>query len=354
MKSNDNIWGRITAFLAMFLLLCALALVHDGRIFGFKPETARQAETAVISATSSGEVINTTVPGKDITGYGGPVPLEIYVTDGRIDSVRALPNSETPGFFARLETAGLTHAWDGLTLDEAAALNVDAVSGATYSSRAYIDNVRAGVAYALDSGRSAPRRSAATGPAGIAALVVLALGAVVPLFVRDRRYRVVQQIANVGVLGFWAGTFIDYAMMLNFFANGLTMTLASLTALLMLVVGLIYPLFGRGQHYCNWVCPYGSIQDLAGHLSRRKLPLRPAAVKWLDRLRRVLWVVLIALLFAGWGASWIDYEVFTAFIVKSASWVMIGVGAAFVVLSIFVPRPFCRFVCPTGSLLKEI
>ena len=156
------------------------------------------------------------------------------------------------------------------------------------------------------------------------------------------------------MLGFWAGTFVDYAMMLNFFANGVTMTLASLTALLLMVVALIYPLAGRGTHYCNWICPYGSLQELAGRLSRRKLKLSPTAAVWLDRTRQTLWVVLIALLFAGWGASWVDYELFTAFIVRSASWVMIGVGVAFIVLSVFISRPFCRFVCPTGSLLKEI
>lgn len=352
-NNKNNIWMRVVAFTAVFLLLCSMALVQDGRLFGRRPGVKASAGPQTVTAVAGGEIINTTVPGKDITGYGGPVPLEIYVSDGRIDSIRPLPNSETPGFFAEMVAGGLLRAWDGLTLEEAARLDVDAVSGATYSSRAVIGNVRAGVSAALDR-KPAAQRSVATGAAGIAALVVLLVGAVLPLFVHSPRYRLVQQLANVGVLGFWAGTFVDYAMMLNFFANGVTMTLASLTALLLMVVALVYPLAGRGTHYCNWICPYGSLQELAGRLSRRKLKLSPTAVVWLDRTRQTLWVVLIALLFAGWGASWVDYELFTAFIVRSASWVMIGVGAAFIVLSVFISRPFCRFVCPTGSLLKEI
>ena len=59
------------------------------------------------------------------------------------------------------------------------------------------------------------------------------------------------------------------------------------------------------------------------------------------------------LLWLGIGSSWIDYELFAAFVVESAGWVMISVGLLVVVLAIFIPRPYCRFVCPTGALLKK-
>ena len=49
------------------------------------------------------KVINTTVLGKDITGYGGNVPLEIYVKESRIVKVKALKNAETPEFFAEVK-----------------------------------------------------------------------------------------------------------------------------------------------------------------------------------------------------------------------------------------------------------
>ncbi|NLF43947.1 MAG: 4Fe-4S binding protein, partial [Bacteroidales bacterium] len=28
------------------------------------------------------------------------------------------------------------------------------------------------------------------------------------------------------------------------------------------------------------------------------------------------------------------------------------IGVAFLVLSVFIPKPYCRFVCPTGTLMK--
>ena len=92
-------------------------------------------------------MVNTTELGGDILGYGGTVPLEIYITDGRIDSIKALPNNETNDVFQRLYDEGLMTAWNGLTLEEAAALEVDGVTGATYSSNAVIGNVRSGISY---------------------------------------------------------------------------------------------------------------------------------------------------------------------------------------------------------------
>ncbi len=358
-KSN-NLAGRAVAFVTVFCILAALALVHHGSLFGkdagdlfFTGKSDSEAGQDSISAISyigSQEIINTTEVGKDILGYNGPVPLEIYVTDGIIDSIVALTNSETPNFFRRLESGGLTRAWNGKTLDEAQTLEVDAVTGATYSSNAFIANVRAGAA--LAEGAKA-KNSGHVSIAAIAALIVIIAGAVLPLFIKKPAYRLVQQLINVAVLGFWAGTFIDYGMMLNFFSGAPRMTLSFFITLILLIVGLIYPLFNKPNYYCSWICPFGSLQDIAGKVGKKKWKMSPKLIKVLDNLRQLLWVILLTLLFIGWGTSWIDYEIFTAFIVESASWIIMTVGVLFVLLSLFINRPFCRFVCPTGSLLKQ-
>ncbi len=358
-KSNQVV-AKVVAFVTVFCLLAALAIIRNGSLFGKDAESLffygksasveQQDTVSVIHNSGSQEIINTTDLGKDILGYGGPVPLEIYVTDGKIDSVVALSNSETPKFFARLESSGLTRAWNGKTLKEAETMDVDAVTGATYSSNAFIANVRVGAAFA-DGSKTA--NSGHISVAAIAALIVIMAGCVLPLFIKNPRYRFIQQVLNVAVLGFWAGTFIDYAMMLNFFSGSPRMTLSFFITLVLLIVGLIYPLFNKPNFYCTWICPFGSLQDLAGKVGKKKWKMSPKLIKALDNFRQLLWVVLLALLFIGWGTSWIDYEVFTAFIVESASWVIMVVGGLFVVLSLFINRPFCRFVCPTGSLLKQ-
>ena len=70
-----------------------------------------------------------------IKGFNGPTPLLIALDAvGRINNVVLLENQETPNFAKRVVDGGLYQAWNGLTVDEALDKQVDAVSGATYTS----------------------------------------------------------------------------------------------------------------------------------------------------------------------------------------------------------------------------
>lgn len=352
-----NRWYAIGSFTMIFCILASIAIVHERSFFGFSPgkQTDRN-KISPVKKIENGEIINTTRIGARILGYGGTVPLDIFVTDGRIDSINALPNNETPEVFRRLYDEGLMKAWNGHSLKEAASLEVDGVSGATYSSNAVIGNVRAGSDYALGLKDVKTEHSAGfvSSISLVAALIVVMAGAIIPLFVHgDLRYRLIQQILNVVILGFWSGVFIDYAMMLNFFAHGFSCSLAGVVTILLLIVGLIYPAFNRPGHYCAWICPFGSLQELAGKIQKHKINMSHGTLKALDTFRSVLWVTLLSLLFIGYGYQWIDYEIFTGFIVGSASWIVICVGILFIILSVFINRPFCRFVCPTGTLLRN-
>lgn len=91
-------------------------------------------------------IVNTTNLTKDVSGYNGPTPLNIYIKDDKIQKVEALPNQETPGFFQRVQNE-LLDKWNGMTVKQAASSNVDAVTGATYSSNAVKENVKAGITY---------------------------------------------------------------------------------------------------------------------------------------------------------------------------------------------------------------
>ena len=70
-----------------------------------------------------------------IKGFNGLTPLLIALdAEGRINNVVLLENQETPNFAKRVVDGGLYQAWNGLTVDEALDKQVDAVSGATYTS----------------------------------------------------------------------------------------------------------------------------------------------------------------------------------------------------------------------------
>lgn len=176
--------------------------------------------------------------------------------------------------------------------------------------------------------------------------------AIVPLFVKNKTYHTVQLALNVIALGLWSGKFVSYSLILGWFSNG-TNVLTGFALIVLAVTAFVYPLFGKHQYYCTNVCPFGSIQQLTAKCNKgHKWKLGNKWVKRLTRFRQVLWAVLMLLLWSGILTGWSDFEFFTAFAFESASWIVIALSVLTIVLSLFITRPYCRFVCPTGTLLK--
>lgn len=345
----------------LFLLICVVvmavaAIQRDGKLMGRQLKGQREAPEQAAGLDTLKRlpdgtvVINTTGLAKDINGYGGTVPLELYVKDGKVVRVKALRNMETPEFFE--EASQLLTRWDGKTIDEAQQLHVDGVSGATFTSRAIIGNVQRGLQYASKNAVEPGFLDRLDhSPKALAGLLVVLMGAIIPLFYRSKRYRLVQQVLNVGVLGLWCGTFLSYSLLMGYLSSGINLWV-SLIPVVMLVTAFVYPLFGKKNHYCNHICPCGAAQELACRVTKKKLRLSQKTVRRLTLVRRVLWVVLMALMLLGVGFEWMDYEIFSAFIFQSASVVVLLLAGIFLVLSLFIARPYCRFVCPTGTLFK--
>ena len=106
-------------------------------------------ETATYAVKDKvGKVIGTVLlssPYSDeIKGFNGPTPLQIAMDEkGKIIEVRVLNNDETPSFLNRVINAGFLNSWNGLTAKEALDKEVDAVTGATYSSNGIKNSLKA-------------------------------------------------------------------------------------------------------------------------------------------------------------------------------------------------------------------
>lgn len=102
--------------------------------YAVKDEKGKVIGTVLLSSPYSDE----------ITGFNGPTPLQIAMDkEGKIIEVRLLANDETPNFLNRVIKAGFLNSWDGLTAEEALNKEVDAVSGATYSSKGIQNSLKA-------------------------------------------------------------------------------------------------------------------------------------------------------------------------------------------------------------------
>ena len=91
-------------------------------------------------------VVNTTSLCANVTGYMDAVPVKIYIKGGKIEKVKPFPNAETPKYWAMVKKQMLPK-WEGMDVKKAAKSKVDAVTGATFSSKALLKNVQTGCEY---------------------------------------------------------------------------------------------------------------------------------------------------------------------------------------------------------------
>lgn len=76
-------------------------------------------------------------------GFNGFINTALVIKERRIIGVVIGKNSETPRWLAKVRRAGFLTRWNGSILAEAAEMEVDAVTGATYSCEAIKGEVKA-------------------------------------------------------------------------------------------------------------------------------------------------------------------------------------------------------------------
>lgn len=351
MKIDSKI-RQIVSLLTCCLMLMAVAINKNQKLFGYELKRGTRPADVIQVKNDGTTVISTKEIGKDIMGFGGDTPLEIYLKDGIITNIKPLENTESQEFFSKVTESDLFSKWIGVTPEEALQAKVDAVSGATLSSKAVITTMKRGLQYAtrtnIDNKADYKELFSLK---SICAITVILLGTFLPSIVRFKHYRTMQLALNVLVLGFWSGSFISYSVLVNFFSNRINIWGSVITTLLLLI-GFLFPLFGKKSHYCTWLCPMGSFQELAGRSIKYKIHITPKQIGYLNYFREGLWGVLMLLMWVGVYFDWMDYELFTAFLFRQAyPWVII-VAILFLFLSLIINRPYCRFVCPTGNLLR--
>jgi len=291
----------------------------------------------------------------DIKGYAGNIPLVILLSpDGKVQKIHLLDNTETPSFLNRVVEKGFLENWTGLSVDEAKAKQVDAVTGATYSSSAISKSVRVRLENYAGAGTTDVDFDQNNNLVGFIASMVFLLFAGFCFWEpqRTRKFRIILLLASIGVLGFWQGQFISIAKLSGWLLSGVNWQM-EIFLFIVLVAGIMAPLFLGKQFYCMYVCPFGACQELVGKVNpKHKLKISPKVAKWLRYLRYVLLVLLGALLCTSLDISIENFEPFSAFKFQFASLAVLILAGVMLVLSIFINRPWCTFLCPTGAFFS--
>ena len=129
-----------------FWLLSALFLVfYFVSIFGGDDDAAQSEVT-----------LETVGYCDDIIGFKGTIPMVITIENGVVSEIEVLENHETPRYLDKVIESGLLEKFYGKSVADVADLDVDCVSGATYSSNAIIKSVKKRVAAYYDDVRVSP------------------------------------------------------------------------------------------------------------------------------------------------------------------------------------------------------
>lgn len=131
-----------------------------------------------------------------------------------------------------------------------------------------------------------------------------------------------------------------------------------MTTILWVFVIVTFFIWGRGT-FCGWLCPFGAFQELVTNIfSKLKLSQFEPSAKLDGHLKKVKYVVLFSIIAAAflsptWADRLVEIEPFktsiTFFFIRF--WPFTLWAVAMVLLSIFVFKGYCRYVCPLGAAM---
>ena len=373
--AKDFPWRGVVEGVAWVALVAAFII---GQI------AARPDYDGMLKEALPGEVlvrsqVNTTLPvvyqvedSEDVVimaegeGYGGPLVVGVRARRsgdrGRLAEVLMLSHKESPAFMERLRRGhffkqfGGKDVTDNFIVDD----DIDAVSGATVSSRGFTTAVREAVHLgAVNHLQLEPTWKQPGWSIGIeeAVLVLLFILAFIAGYHKGKFAKTAKLIVMVGTLVF-----------VGFYAN-VSLSLANIAGIFMgyipspqqhpmwwiMMIGVLGSIVFLGRNiYCQQICPFMVVQDLAQKISGVKMKIDSRFQKRARTLIFFLsWVALMLIFLAAHPALG-SYEPFAMMFSLEGLGIQWYILPASLLGAFFVPRFWCRLFCPVGLYLNEL
>ena len=373
--SKDFPWRGIVEGFAWVTLLAAFII---GQIAS-RPDYESMLKEALPGDVLIRSEVNTTLPvvyqlegSEEVVimaegeGYGGPLVVGVRARKsdegGRLAEVLMLSHKESPAFMERLRRGHFFKQFGGkdVTDDFIVDDDIDAVSGATVSSRGFTSAVREAVHLgAVNHLGLKPDWKRPGWVFGVeeAVLVVLFILAFIAGYHKGRFAKTAKLIVMVGALVF-----------VGFYAN-VSLSLANIAGILMgyipapqqhpmwwiMMTGVLGSIVFLGRNiYCQQICPFMVVQDLAQKISGVKLKIDSRFQKRARTLIFFLSWIALMLIFLTAHPALGSYEPFAMMFSLEGLGIQWYILPASLLGSFFVPRFWCRLFCPVGLYLNEL
>lgn len=290
------------------------------------------------------------------SGYSGPLVLAVGTSgDGRVRALAILEYPDTPDLMPRVRP--FLSALVGRSVSEGFEVGhaVDAVTGATLTSRGLARAALDGAQRIAESGgpRAGPPGGIAFGAPEACLVALVALGAIgrnrPSLRPRARQaLRLAALALSLATIGFLFNRPWVIAFPVRLLAGDFPSWRTHLYWYLLL--GSLLFAFSRSGRspYCPWICPFGAAQDVVGlpfGARKRRVPHR-LLFTWVKGA--LLWLaVFLGLLYRSPGGA--SYEVFATFFRLSGTGFQAAILAIVLLAALFFRRPFCHWVCPVDT-----
>ncbi|MHC4149438.1 MAG: 4Fe-4S binding protein [Planctomycetota bacterium] len=384
--------------IGLSVILCSNLLAHAGTVLQpALPEYAAQAlagdlgiepRNAVIDSGArkikyfevyetqeqpTGYIFSSQQMAPDVRGFGGKMNLAIYTdAGGKLIDFHIIRSNETPSYLELLDQ------WRGLLTDHQLFspepfANIDAVTGATVSSKAVLLALQQSghkftaqvLSRPLQTGaeQKTPRADYLPDTHGIY-LVTASILSLIVIWYGGFWSRLVVLCLNLVIGGFVLNT--QYSSEQIATVLSLQGPALGLSGAFLLTVGIPFLVLIFGNIYCGYICPFGAAQELLGFVIPERLK-EPIPAEKMRKARFVKYVMLFILIIAFFVSRnrttlaadplieifnlQLSIPGFQTAIINWKSPVLLIVILA-LIGSLFYTRFWCRYLCPVGAFLS--
>lgn len=318
-----------------------------------------ELETETYSLQKNGRLTGYLAIGES-QGYGGPLSIAVIAdTSGTIKEVELINNYESASFLAKLSNEKYYDQFPGKELNNRFIIkeDVDAVSGATVSSVAIANAVRAASFTIAEHNLKIETPHIETtfrfSPKEGIALFLFVLG-IVTVFLRKKKLRYFSLFLGLIFLGFLFNASLSIThigrIILGYFPDINTHFIWWI-----LMAGTFTIIIGWGRNvYCSTLCPFYATQVLLNKVSGINLKLPPTLSKVLIKTPNVLLWLSLALIFLSSNPTIASYEPFAMLFSLEGVGIQWYILPASLIGALFFSNFFCRFFCPVGATFRWI